>query len=176
MTKSNIMIGSKRSYSQSSMIEADEYEQMLHSLNQNIEVNEYDRYVSTPRDIEDIDTLTWWRKYGDQYPHLRLQVCDTLAVTPTGAGVEHQFSKSRKVATPERWMLSANRLPQVIMVKDFLERKRRPIKITIEGGLSVQHILIESDDYSPLKEWRNKWWESRLKQGNDAPTRKKARE
>jgi hypothetical protein len=170
----NALGSSKRSYAKSSMSEDDEYEQMLRSLNSNTVQNEYDRYASTPRETADIETLSWWRVFGEPFPHLRLQVRNTLAVPPTGAGVERQFSKSGKVATPTRWSISANRITQVMMLKDSLERRKRPIKMMDGAGLGVGYVITDGDDNLPPKEWRDKWWESRVK-GSEVPTRKKAR-
>ena len=51
---------------------------------------------------------------------------DTLAVPCTGAGVERQFSKSRRATPWTRARLSPETIGQIMMYKDYLRRKDQP--------------------------------------------------
>ena len=51
---------------------------------------------------------------------------DTLTVPCTGAGVERQFSKSRRATPWTRARLSPETFGQIMMYKDYLHRKDQP--------------------------------------------------
>ena len=86
-----------------SMIDDDDFEQMVSSLPFDINTNEYDAYINAPRMLEKGNVLNiWWTWARTTYPHLATMVQDILAVPATGAGAERQFTKLGKVETKLR--------------------------------------------------------------------------
>jgi hypothetical protein len=64
-------------------------------------------------------------------------VHDTLAVPPTGAGVEREFSKSGRVASWTQSRLNAETISQVMIYKNFLARGGREIQIKEDSEMSL---------------------------------------
>ena len=142
-------------------MEDDEYEAMLLNLTTREQMNEYDRYIQSPRVTYDVDVLEWWRQHADQYPYLSRMVRDTLAVPATGAGVERQFSLSGRVATSVRSRLSTMTVSNIMMYKNFLTRQKRELK-DWEGARMGMGECVDTELESEVpKEWRDQWWVGR---------------
>ena len=79
---------------------------------------------------------------------------DIMAIPPTGAGVERQFSKSGRVATWTRSRLNARTISEIILFKNFLARKGDMISewddAAIEAGIADE--IMESIDIP--KKWK----------------------
>ena len=89
---------------------------------------------------------------------------DIMAVPPTGAGVEREFSKSGRVVTWTRSRLNAGTISEIMLFKNFLARKGDAISewddAAVEVGIADE--IVESTDVP--KKWRKRWW-------NDSKTR-----
>ena len=117
--------------------EDEEWEQVLQSVGSKKNVNEYDRYISSPLVNYKIPVLEWWRQNESDYPQLRLMVRDTLAVPATGVGVERQFSSSGRIMTSLRRRLSPDTVYEIMMYKNHLVRKRQELKLWKDAGATV---------------------------------------
>ena len=72
--------------------------------------------------------LDWWPQAAQQYPKLALMARDYFAVPATGAGVEREFSKSRRVATSLRSRLSSKTITNIMLYKNYLAREHKELK------------------------------------------------
>jgi hypothetical protein len=109
--------------------------------------DEYDRYLdeelSPSRGGHELDmylleptvhikfALDYWRDNHQKYPHLAMMARDVFAVPPSGAGVEREFSIAGKVATSQRNQLHANTITAIMIYKNYLNRCRRGLKVSL---------------------------------------------
>ena len=88
---------------------------------------------------------------------------DIMAVPPTGAGVEREFSKSGRVAIWARSRLNAGTISDIMLFKNFLSRKGEELSRWDDAvAVGVADEIIEETDVP--KKWRRRWW-------NDSKTR-----
>jgi len=59
-------MGSKRKHSEVD----DDYELFLQNQGEDVPRNEYDQYISSPKPLERIDSLQWWKQHAATYPCL----------------------------------------------------------------------------------------------------------
>jgi hypothetical protein len=85
--------------------------------------NEYDRYLAAPHAHKKKDPLGWWRLHASEYPRLAKMFRDTFAVPATGAGVEREFSKGRRVASWARAQLKHTTITETMLYKNQLVRE-----------------------------------------------------
>jgi len=127
--------------------------------------NQFDRYYNSRIIIHQNETaLSWWKRNEPGYHDLALMFRDIMAVPPTGAGVEREFSKSGRVATWTRSRLNARTISEIMLLKNFLTRKGDASSewddAAVEVGIADE--IVESTDVP--KKWRKHWW-------NDSKTR-----
>lgn len=91
-------------------------------------------------------------------------VRDTLAVPPTGAGVERQFSLSGAVVTSSRGRLIPETIEMIMMHKNKMHREKRSLVMSETAGLGVGEELVSSINEDMPKEWRDQWWKERKRQ------------
>ena len=87
--------------------------------------NEFDRYIASPRAIENggnSSILEWWKKSEHDLPHLARMFRDIYSVPASSAGVEREFSKSGRVAIPGRARLNPTTITEAMMYKSYLTR------------------------------------------------------
>jgi hypothetical protein len=155
------VIGQKRKHSAiAEEDEDDEYEQMFQRLAPQTTLNEYDRYIQSPRVAYKVQTLDWLRQSSKDLPRLCRMGRDVLAVPATGAGVEREFSSSGQVVTAGRSRLSAATISSIMLYKNHLIRERRELKYWkgagMRSGEDVEEPLTSQDEVP--KEWRDQWW------------------
>jgi hypothetical protein len=110
--------------------------------------NEFDQYLAAPS-VEDKDTLGWWRNHAQFYPQLSMMARDTFAVPATGAGVEQEFSKSGRIATPTRARLRPDTISEMMMYKNYLIRDRKPLaKMEEEIETEFEEAVSDGDEES----------------------------
>lgn len=158
-------IGQKRSYSifEDDDIDSDEeYEKLRQSLDSQATFNEFDNYIQLPRIERKIKILDWWRQAAEQYPRLARMARDYFAVPATDAGVEREFSKSRRIATAQRSRLSSKTITNIMLYKNYLTRQDK--KLTFWKGAEMgmgEDIIVQfsigANDVVP-KEWKDRWW------------------
>jgi hypothetical protein len=135
----------------------DEYEMFLERHTATSVQNEYDRYISEPMPRSKIDPLVWWKAHALGYPRLSRMARDILAVPATGAGVEREFSKARRVTAWYRARLNASTITKSMMYKNHLFRQGKEVKVFDSAGVS----LVEEEEWDERdipQEWRDQWW------------------
>jgi hAT family C-terminal dimerisation region len=122
--------GKKRNYEEMSNDEG--FAAFVKSLHSDVEEpNEFDIYinskifVSSFLDLQSI--LDWWKTNSTTFPALAMMARDVFAVPCTGAGVEREFSKGRRLATWSRSRLHPDTIQKCMMYKDYLARMGKPI-------------------------------------------------
>jgi hypothetical protein len=135
-----------------------------------MEYNEFSSYMQIKRDSPVKDALPWWKGSQMLYPKLMKMVRDVFAVPATGAGVEREYSISRRVITKHR-----NRLTP-ITIRDLMQYKRWVVRHGVEireeeGSGSVADddemdsrnedglIGVDEDDEreTGVEEWLKEW-------------------
>ena len=127
--------------------------------------NHFDRYYNSLIVMHENETaLAWWTRNAPNYPDLALMFRDIMAVPPTGAGVEREFSKSGRVAIWARSRLNAGTISEIMLFKNFLARKGEELSRWDDDATSVgvADEIVEETDVP--KKWRRRWW-------NDSKTR-----
>jgi hypothetical protein len=103
----------------------DDYRRKLLSTADARTQNEFDRYIASPRAIRTggkSSILDWWRQNQHEYPHLARMFRDIYCVPASSAGVEREFSKSGRVATPGRARLNPSTIKDTMIYKSYLAR------------------------------------------------------
>ena len=154
-------IGDKRKYS--AISQDGDFEQFIYSIQSQVPPqNEFDIYIkASPILLEpgvqpDVQSaLNWWAKNQDIYPGLSRMARDTLAVPCTGAGVERQFSKSRRATPWTRARLSPETIGQIMMYKDYLRRKDQP-NLEWHGTVEdMEELISKKEENAVPKSWED---------------------
>jgi hAT family C-terminal dimerisation region len=109
--------------------------------------DEYDRYMTTESPIG--TTLESWGQLQHSLPRLSLMARDIFAIPATGARVERQFSKSRRIDT---WALEPSIVCESMRFNDYLRRRGTPLVagkrrwLLLELVSPVTHEGDENDD------------------------------
>jgi hypothetical protein len=127
---------------------------------------DYDRYISTPNDINIESPLTWWRANWKMYPELAKMVRDVLAVPATGCSIERQFSISGRVATWTRMRLGIQTISDSMIYKSYLKWRsentgdhRHMVNEIVDDG----SVIPDDVETGVPKEWSDGWWKERVK-------------
>jgi hAT family C-terminal dimerisation region/Domain of unknown function (DUF4413) len=103
----------------------DDYRQkLLDSVDARV-LNEFDRYMASPRAIPVAGKsaiLGWWKQNAHDLAHLCCMFRDVYGVPASSAGVEREFSKSGRVAAPGRARLNPATIRETMIYKSFLAR------------------------------------------------------
>jgi len=162
------------SHKRKAKVVEDEYDQYLHDkLSTSISGHELDMYLR--EQTSNIKcALEYWRCHHQKYPHLAMMARDVLAVPPSGAGVEREFSIAGRVATWQRNRLHANTVTSLMIYKNYLKRCGDEIKLDIrvmeaDGLGTVEDVEAETQEEEEeatrtIEEWRQDW-RSRLDGG-----------
>ena len=98
------------------------------------------------------------------YPNLIKIVRGTLAVLVTGAGVEREFSKSRRVVNWTRSRLNPGTIKDVMMYKNYLARQG--VELVDWDSANLQLGIGEEaaeDDNGVSSKWRREYWAKQLR-------------
>jgi hAT family C-terminal dimerisation region/Domain of unknown function (DUF4413) len=114
---------------------------LLNSVDARVQ-NEFDRYMASPRAIPvpgKSSILGWWKQNVHEYAHLSCMFHDVYGVPASSAGVEREFSKSGRVATPGRARLNPSTIRESMIYKSYLSR-------TEEAPMDAMDLEDEVDD------------------------------
>src|SRR5436190_1299712 len=145
-----------------------------HSRSLTISQNEFDRYIDTSSPVKKIKTLEYWKDHISDFPHLKFMIHDTFAVPATGAGVEHMFSRSGRVATWGRARLNGITITEMMLYKEFLDRIGQPLDEQVErrraerrktkkknpkpGAEEASDSEDDEEEEPALIAWELEWW------------------
>ena len=87
---------------------------------------------------------------------------DVFAVPCTGAGVEREFSKGRRVATWSRSRLHPDTIQRCMMYKDYLSRMGSPLALWTGSEEEKEELQKEMNVYFVPPEWEDDWWNDKL--------------
>jgi hAT family C-terminal dimerisation region len=140
----------------------DDYEKFIQSMQSKITPqNEFDAYLKAGPVLLNSgvqSALNWWAKNKDVYPALSRMARDTLAVPCTGAGVEREFSKSRRVTPWTRNRLNPDTISEIMMYKNYLHR-HSGLSLDWDGlpeDIEAQKEAMEENEV-PVT-WSEDWW------------------
>ena len=91
-------------------------------------------------------------------------VRDTLAVPTTGAGVEREFSKSRRVVSWMRSRLNPGTIKELMMYKNYLAR--HSVELVDWDSANLQLGIGEEaaeDDNGVSSKWCREYWAKQLR-------------
>jgi hAT family C-terminal dimerisation region len=130
--------------------------------------DEFETYLETkiayPPTLELQSVLDWWKNNSSVFPGLAKMARDVFAVPCTGAGVEREFSKGRRVATWGRSRLHPDTIQRVMMYKDYLSRMGGPLVTWDESEEDKAELQKEMDLYFIPSSWEQEWWDSKLEE------------
>jgi hypothetical protein len=72
-------------------------------------------------DDDDLDVWQWWRARKSAFPVLARLAARLLVVPATSVPVERLFSKLKHLVTPARNQLSAERMQQLLVIKESID-------------------------------------------------------
>lgn len=134
----------------------------------NLDEDSWHQPLDTPPPAT-IDTLEWWKQNQVAFPHLAHIARDTFAVPATGAGVEHVFSKSGRVAAWTRFRLKPETICELMRFKEYLSRigqpltpMRKPTRSIEEESPVEDEEADEEEDYDDkvaMIQWEQEWWQ-----------------
>jgi len=106
--------------------------------------------------------LGLWKNNGRVFQGLSQMARDVFAVPHTGAGVECEFSKGRRVATWSRSRLHPDTIQRCMMYKDYLSRMGSPLAMWTGSEEEKEELQKEMDLYFVPPEWEHDWWNDKL--------------
>jgi hAT family C-terminal dimerisation region len=131
--------------------------------------DEFETYLTTkiafPPELELQSVLDWWKNNSSIFPTLTKMVRDVFAVPCTGAGVEREFSRGRRVATWGRSRLHPDTIQRCMMYKDYLGRMGNPLAMWEDTEEDKKELQKEMDLYFVPPEWEEDWWNDTLYNG-----------
>lgn len=74
-------------------------------------------YFAAPYDYE-TSPWDWWRSNRHTFPTLARVAAKVLIIPATSVAVERLFSKVKQLVTPQRASLSAERIDQIMLIKE----------------------------------------------------------
>ena len=141
-----------------------EFVEMLQQRSMKRRINNLDRYMEIPNDINISGSLDWWRENNRTYQDVGAMARDALAVPASSSSVERIFSISGRIATWERNRLSPHTISNIMMYKGRMLLQKRaksfePTKsVTCDDDLPVP-VSVEGIP----SEWVNQWWLENVK-------------
>ena len=102
----------------------------LAEYNNELEGNELNTYLNSPKAHTTTSNLDYWRGNAATFPILARMARDILAINPTSAPIEREFSKTGDITTPpKRNRLTKTRINQLCCLKSWLSLETNEIEL-----------------------------------------------
>jgi hAT family C-terminal dimerisation region len=109
--------------------------------------NELNSYLNTLKTAPSTNILDYWRTNTKTYPILARIARDVLAINPTSAAIEREFSKASDITNPpKRNRLSKRRINQLCCLKSWLPQETSQIEEDLEEITSDDTDYDDFDD------------------------------
>jgi hypothetical protein len=122
--------------------------------------NDFDRYISTPNEVNIKSSLQWYKQNHATFPDLGKMARDVLAVPASGCAVECVFSVSGRVATWSRNRLSPETISNLMMFKSGMKESEWEVPDTMAAE-DEEFEVAELLGLIP-PEWEDNWWKRKL--------------